>query len=43
MIVEAATKELAEEEFILDRIENEQFGVILRIFPFEGDRQAALA
>ncbi len=36
LIVEAETRELAEEEFILDRIENEAFGVILRIDPHEG-------
>lgn len=36
MIVEAETRELAEEEFILDRIENETFGVILTIEPCEG-------
>jgi hypothetical protein len=36
MVVEAETRELAEEEFILDRIEAEEFGVILRIEPFEG-------
>ncbi len=37
MVIKADTRELAEETFMFNRLSHDEFGVIVRVTPFEGE------